>query len=93
MKSQRISLVPILKLMDTVTDIKYKVDEALDMSGALFTPLDHPESGVPGLGEEDVLVILQPLLFSPRVPLEMDDGGLNLVDIEGLNLQQVERIQ
>ena len=57
LNSQRTSLIPILKLMDTVTDIKHKVDEALDMSGAFVTFQDHLELGVPGLGEEDVQVI------------------------------------
>ena len=61
--------------MDTVTDIKYKVDEALDMSGAIVTSQDYPEAGVLGLGEEDVPMIFQPLLSSPRVLLEIDNGS------------------
>ena len=93
MKSQRTSLNPISKLTDTVIDIKHKLDEAQDMSRAVVTPQDHPEAGVPGLGEEDVMVIFQPLLSSPRVPLERDDGDLDLYEIEGLTPQQVEGIQ
>ena len=50
LKSQRTSLVLIDKLTNTVTDIKHKVDEALDMSGTVVTSLDHPEAGAPDLG-------------------------------------------
>ena len=49
LKTQNTSLVFILKLTDLVTDIKHKVDEALDMNGALVTSQDHPKAGVPGL--------------------------------------------
>ena len=72
--SQRASLVSILKLMDEVTAIKQKVDEALDMSGAIAASEEHPESRGPGLGEDDVPVIFKPLLSSPKVPLAMDMG-------------------
>ena len=81
-----------LKLMDSVTDIKHKVDEALDMIGAVAASQDHPELGVLDLGEEDVPIIFKPLLSSPKVPLAIDNGGLDLSDIEGLTLQQIKRI-
>ena len=54
LKSQRTSLLSILKLMDEVTAIKQRVDEALDMSGAVAASQEHPESRTPGLGEENV---------------------------------------
>ena len=84
LKSQRTSLVSILKLTDEVTAIKQRVDEALDMSGAVAASQEHPESRTLGLGEEDVPVIFKPLLSSPKVPLAMDIGELDLSDIEGL---------
>ena len=91
--SQRTSLVSILKLADEVTAIKQRVDEALDMSGAVAACHEHPESRNPGLGEEDVPVIFKPLLSSCRVPMMMDVGGLDLSDIEDLNPQKVYKIQ
>ena len=54
LKTQRTSLVSILKLTDLVTDIKHRVDEALDMSGAIAASQEHPESRALGLGVEDV---------------------------------------
>ena len=92
LKSQRTSLVSILKLTDEVTAIKQRVDEALDMSGAVAAFQEHPESRALGLGEEDVPVIFKPLLSSPKVPLVMDMGQLDLSDIRGLTIQQIKMI-
>ena len=84
LKTQRTSLVSILKLTDSVTEIKHKVGEAKDISRAVAASQDYPESGAPGLGEDDIPVIFKPLLFSPKVPLAMDIRELDLSDIEGL---------
>ena len=93
MKTQRKSLVSLLRLPDEVTTIKQKVDDTLDMSGAVVASQKHPLTRIPGLGEEDVPVIFKPLLSSPKVPLVMDMGQLDLSNIEGLTLQQIEMIQ
>ena len=85
LKSQKTSRVSLLKLTDEVTAIKQKVDEALDMSGAVVASKEHPITRTLGLGEEDIPVIFKPLLSSSRVTLEMDIGGLDVSDIEGLD--------
>ena len=50
LKSQRTSLVPILKVTDSVTQVKQYVNETLDISGAAVVPKEHPEAGYSGLG-------------------------------------------
>ena len=62
------------------------------MWGCCYFP-GSSQGRVPGLGEKDVLLIFQPLLSSPKVPLAIDEGGLYLSDIEVLNPKQIERIQ
>ena len=64
----------------------------MDICETAAAPKEHPESGVPGLEEEDLPILFKPLLSSPRVPLEMDNGGLDLSDIEGLDPQILEKI-
>ena len=80
-------------LRDSVTQIKKKVDDTLDICGAALVPKDYLESGIAGLGEEDFLVIFRLLMFSLRVPLEMDVEGLDLSGIDSLNSQIAEQIQ
>ena len=71
LRSQRTSLVPLFRLLDSVAQVKQKVDDTLDMSGAVVTPEGQPEVGPnPGWGEDDVPAIFRPLLSSPDVPLE-----------------------
>ena len=66
MKSQRTSLVPLFRFVDKVAQVKQRVDETLDISGAVVIPEDNPEAGYTGLGEEDVPTIFKPLWLLPR---------------------------
>ena len=95
LKSQRTSLVPLFRLLDSFDQVKQKVDDTLDMSGAVVTLEGHPEAGPnPGWGEDDVPAIFRPLLSSPEVPLEQEeDDELDLSDIEGLDQQVFAHIQ
>ena len=93
MKSQRTSLVPLFRLTDSVTQVKQRVDETLDISGAVVVPESNPEAGYTGSGEEDVPIIFKPLLAPPQVPLRQDEDELDLSDIEGLDPQIAELIQ
>ena len=95
LKSQRTSLVPLFRLLDSVAQVKQKVDDTLDMSGAVVALEGHPEAGPnPGWGEDDVPAIFRPLLSSPEVPLEQEEEDeLDLSDIEGLDEQVVAHIQ
>ena len=70
-----------MKLTDEVTAIKQKVDHTLDMSGAVVASQEHPVTRILGLGEEDVPVIFKPLLSSPKAPMVIDMGHLDLFDI------------
>ena len=58
LKSQRTSLVPQLKFMDSVAQIKQNVDDTLDICWAAVAPKEHPESGAPGQLGDDVPIIL-----------------------------------
>ena len=45
MMSQRTSLVPLFKLTDFLARVKQRVDETLEISGAVVVPDDNPEAG------------------------------------------------
>ena len=43
LKSQRTSLVPLLKLLDRLVEVKQQVDDTLDMSKAVVAPVRHED--------------------------------------------------
>ena len=51
------------------------MDDTLDMSKAVVTPVSHPEAG-PNLGwdEENVPAMFRPLLSSPKAGLGLTSG-------------------
>ena len=71
-----------LPVTNSVPQLKQCVDTTFDICRDAFIPKDHPEVGISGLGEEDVLVIFWLLLTSPWVPLEMDVNALDLSGID-----------
>ena len=71
LKSQRMSLVPLFKLLDRLVEVKQQVDDTLDMSKAVVAPVGHPDVAPnPVWGEDDVPPLFMPLLIPPEVSLE-----------------------
>ena len=69
----------MFKLLDTIVEVKQKVDDTLYMSKAVVAPVGHPDAAPnPGWGEDDVLAIFRPLLLSPEVMLELEEEELVL---------------
>ena len=93
MKSKSTSLVPFFRLLDSVTQVKQRVDETLYICGAVVIPEGNPEAGFSGWGEEDVPAIFRPLLTSPQVPLVQEQDKLDISNIDGLDPQIAELIQ
>ena len=44
LRAQRSALVPLFKLLDTIVEVKQKVDDTLDMSKAVIAPVGHPDA-------------------------------------------------
>ena len=62
------------------------VDDTLDMSKAVFTPVGHPDVGPnPGQGEKNVPAMFRTLLSSPEVRLVQEEEELDLLDIDNLS--------
>ena len=94
LRAQRSALVPLFKLLDTIVEVKQKVDDTLDMSKAVVAPVGHPDAAPnPGWGEDDVPAIFRPLLLSPEVTLELEEEELDLSDIDNLPPEVMEHIQ
>ena len=93
MRSQRTSLVPLFKLTDFVAKVKQCMDETLVISGAAFLLDDNPEDGFIGRGEEDVPLVLKPLMVPPQVPIRAEVDELDLSDVEGLDPEMARLIQ
>ena len=53
-RSQRMSLVPLFKLVEMVTKVKLEVDDTLDISRAAFIPEDDAEASYSGWEVEDL---------------------------------------
>ena len=68
MKSQRTSLVLLVRLTYQIVLIKQQVDETLDISGAVVIREGNPEAGYTSRGEEDVPAIFRPWLHYPGYP-------------------------
>ena len=43
LRAQRSALVLLFKLLDTIVEVKQKVDDTLDMSKAVVAPVGHPD--------------------------------------------------
>ena len=93
MMSQRTSLVPLFKLTDFLARVKQRVDETLEISGAVVVPDDNPEAGFIGWGEEDVPSVFKPLLVPPQVSIRQEHDELDLSDVEGLDPEMARVIQ
>ena len=59
-----------------------QVDDTLDSSGAVVVPVDDPEAGYSGWGEEAVSAVFKPLQSPPQIDIQTKDDELQLDDLD-----------